>query len=454
MPIQSINPTTGELLRSFAPMTAGEIDSILTAALEAQSAWARTSFGERAHLMRRAAALLKERAADLAKIAALEMGKPLKDGVAEVNKCALACEHYADRAPEYLAVREVKTDASRSFVRFEPLGVVLAIMPWNFPFWQVFRFVAPNLMGANGGILKHASNVPQCALAIEAVLRDAGFPQNLFRAVLVESKDVAGLIADRRIAAVTLTGSDAAGRAVAEAAGKMLKPTVLELGGSDPFIVLKDADVKKAAEVAAIARTINSGQSCIAAKRFIVEAPVYEEFVAHFVASMKKFKVGDPLDPATDLGPQARRDLRDQLHRQVEATVSGGARCVLGGRIPPGPGAFYPCTVLTDVPPDSVAACQETFGPVGAVLRAADEEDAISLANRSQYGLGAAVWSSDPGVVDRVVPRIEAGSVFVNAFVKSDPRLPFGGVKSSGFGRELGEEGIRAFMNVKTVWVK
>lgn len=454
MPIQSINPATGELLASFAPMTAGELDAILTAAFEAQKAWARTPFAERSRLMRRAAALLRERAADLAKIAALEMGKPLKDGVAEVNKCALACEHYAEQAERYLAIREVRTDASRSFVRFDPLGVILAVMPWNFPFWQVFRFAAPNLMGGNGAVLKHASNVPQCALAIEALLRDAGFPKDLFRTVLVESKGVGGLISDPRIAAVTLTGSDAAGRAVAEAAGKMLKPTVLELGGSDPFIVLKDADVRQAAEAAAIARTINSGQSCIAAKRFIVEAPVYNEFVEGFVAAMKKLKVGDPLDPSTDLGPQARRDLRDQLHRQVEETVRAGARCVLGGRIPPGPGAYYPCTVLVDVPPDSVAAREETFGPVGAVLRAADEEEAVALANRSRYGLGASVWSRDPGVVDRIVPRIEAGSVFVNAFVRSDPRLPFGGIKNSGFGRELGEEGIRALMNVKTVWVR
>jgi succinate-semialdehyde dehydrogenase/glutarate-semialdehyde dehydrogenase len=454
MPIESLNPTTGERLATFPEMQADEVDGILSAAVRAQGEWARTPFARRASLMRRAGALLRERSGELARLMALEMGKPLKDGAAEVVKCAWVCEHYADHAEAYLTPREEKSDAGRSCVRFDPLGVILAVMPWNFPYWQVFRFIAPHLMAGNGGILKHASNVPQCALSIEKVMHDAGFPRDLFRTVLVGSKAVRRIILDDRIAAATITGSEPAGRSVAAAAGEALKPSVLELGGSDPFIVLADADVEEAARTAAVARTINAGQSCICAKRFIVEAPVYERFLEKLVAAMKVLRVGDPLDPATQLGPQARRELRDELHGQVEQAIAGGARPVLGCRLPDGPGAFYPPSVLADVPRDNVAAREELFGPVAAVLRAGSAEEAIAIANDSKFGLGAALWTRSPEQIERLVPLIEAGAVFVNGLVKSDPRLPFGGIKASGYGRELGLEGIRAFVNTKTVWIK
>jgi succinate-semialdehyde dehydrogenase/glutarate-semialdehyde dehydrogenase len=447
----SINPATGEEVGRFPMHTAGDVEKILAAARAAQKAWARVSIADRARPMAKAGALLKERADAYARVMALEMGKPLRDGVAEAQKCAAGCEHYAEHAAEYLAPREVKTDAGRSYVRFDPLGVVLAVMPWNFPFWQVFRFIAPNLMAGNGGLLKHASNVPQCALAIEAVMRDAGFPRDLFRTLMIGSKEVAGVIEDERVAAVTLTGSEPAGRSVGEHAGKVLKPVVLELGGSDPFIVLADADLKLAAETAAKARNINAGQSCIAAKRFIVVSTVYDQFLEHFTAAMKSVVVGDPMDPATGIGPQARRELRDDLHKQVQAAVRQGARVTLGGKVPEGPGAFYPPTILTGVKKGNVAYREEIFGPVAAVIRARDEADAIAIANDSRFGLGAALWTQNP---ERLVPQIEAGSVFVNGLVKSDPRLPFGGVKHSGVGRELAVEGIREFVNVKTVWIR
>jgi succinate-semialdehyde dehydrogenase/glutarate-semialdehyde dehydrogenase len=385
---------------------------------------------------------------------AVEMGKPLKDGAAEVTKCAWVCEYYAEQAEHHLAPRPEPSDAGRSYVRFDPLGVVLAVMPWNFPFWQVFRFIAPHLMAGNGGVLKHASNVPQNALAIERVMHDAGFPPALFRTVLVGAKRVRALILDDRIAAVTITGSEPAGRQVAAAAGEALKPSVMELGGSDPFIVLADADLEAAVKTASVARTINAGQSCICAKRFIVEAPVYDAFVAQLTATMKAVRMGDPTDPASDIGPQARRELRDELHGQVQQAIAEGARPVLGCEVPPGPGAFYPPSVLADVKPGTLAAREELFGPVAAVLKAKDADDAVAIANDSRFGLGASLWTRSAAQIERLVPRIEAGAVFVNGMVKSDPRLPFGGVKCSGFGRELGLEGIRAFVNVKTVWIK
>jgi succinate-semialdehyde dehydrogenase/glutarate-semialdehyde dehydrogenase len=450
----SINPATGDEVARFPMHTAGDIEKIIAAAKMAQKAWAQRPVAERARPMQKAAALLKERARDYARLMALEMGKPLRDGVAEAEKCAAACEHYADHAAEYLAPRDVKTDAGRSYVRFDPLGVVLAVMPWNFPFWQVFRFIAPNLVAGNGGLLKHASNVPQCALAIESVMRDAGFPRDLFRTLLIGSKEVAAVIEDARIAAVTLTGSEPAGRSVGEHAGKVLKPVVLELGGSDPFIVLADADLKLAAETAAKARNINAGQSCIAAKRFIVVSTVYDPFLEHFTAAMKDVTVGDPLDPKTGIGPQARRELRDDLHKQVQAAVRQGARVTLGGKVPEGPGAFYPPTILTGVKKGNIAYREEIFGPVAAVIRARDEADAIAIANDTRFGLGASLWTQSPATADRLVPQIEAGSVFVTGMVKSDPRLPFGGVKHSGVGRELSVEGIREFVNVKTVWMR
>jgi succinate-semialdehyde dehydrogenase/glutarate-semialdehyde dehydrogenase len=378
------------------------------------------------------------------------MGKPLRDGIAEAQKCALACDHFAEHAATYLAPREVATDGSRSLVRFDPLGVVLAIMPWNFPYWQVFRFIAPHLMAGNAGVLKHAGNVTGCAFAIEQIVRDAGFPADLFRVLLIDHDEVARCIADPRIAAVTLTGSERGGRAVAEAAGRALKPAVLELGGSDAFIVLADADVDKAARVAAAARTINAGQSCICAKRFIVERPVQRRFEEILTAELGKLRLGDPLAPDTDLGPLARHDLRETLHQQVTTAIAEGARLVLGGTLPKGKGAFYPPTVLTEVRPGHRVAREETFGPVAAVLAVADAEEAVSVANGTTFGLGASVWTRDAA---RMIPRLEAGSVFVNGMVKSDPRLPFGGIKASGFGRELSEEGIKAFTNVKTVWI-
>ena len=347
-----------------------------------------------------------------------------------------------------------QAEAAKSYVRFDPLGVVLAIMPWNFPFWQVFRFIAPHLMAGNGGLLKHASNVPQCALAIERVMHDAGFPEALFRTLLLGARRVRPLILDARIAAVTITGSEPAGRQVAAAAGEALKPSVMELGGSDPFIVLADADLDAAAKTAAVARTINAGQSCICAKRFIVEAPVYDAFLEKLTAAMKKLRMGNPTDSATDLGPQARRELRDELHAQVKQAIAEGARPLLGCEVPPGPGAFYPPSVLADVRPGTIAAREELFGPVAAVMRARDADEAVAMANDTRFGLGASLWTGSAAQVERLVPLIQAGAVFVNGMVKSDPRLPFGGVKSSGYGRELGLEGIRAFVNVKTVWVK
>jgi succinate-semialdehyde dehydrogenase / glutarate-semialdehyde dehydrogenase len=454
MAIESLNPATGERLATFPETPAAEVERILDAAVRAQREWARQPFAARAAPMRRVAAILRERAQELAKLAALEMGKPLKDGVGEVNKCAWVCEHDAEHAERYLTPREETSDGSRAYVRFDPLGVVLAVMPWNFPYWQVFRFIAPHLMAGNGGILKHASNVPQCALAIEKAMHDAGFPRDLFRTVLVGSKAIRPLIQDGRIAAVTITGSEPAGRDVAEAAGRALKPSVMELGGSDPFIVLADADVDEAAKVASVARTMNAGQSCICAKRFIVEKPVHDAFLARLTAAMQKVKMGDPLDPSTDIGPQARRELRDELHGQVKEAIRQGARPVLGCTLPEGKGAYYPPSILADVRPDNVAAKEEIFGPVAAVLSAASADEAVEIANASRFGLGASLWTRDPAKIERLVPLIEAGAVFVNGLVKSDPRLPFGGVKASGFGRELGVEGIRSFTNVKTVWIK
>jgi succinate-semialdehyde dehydrogenase/glutarate-semialdehyde dehydrogenase len=403
--------------------------------------------------MRQAAQVLRNGKGKYARTMALEMGKPIVQGEAEVEKCAWCCEYYAENAATFLAEQPRATEAARSYVRFDPLGPVLAIMPWNFPFWQVFRFAAPALMAGNAGILKHASNVPRCALEIEEIFREAGFPENLFRTVLVGSPAVSGMISDRHIHAVTLTGSDLAGSKVAEQAGREIKKTVLELGGSDPFIVLEDADISKAAKTAADARLINSGQSCIAAKRFIVVEGVAQAFTESFVSEMGSRAIGDPLDRRTQVGPQARDDLRAALHRQVEESVKRGAKLLLGGRVPEGPGAFYPPTVLDHVKPGAAAFDEETFGPVAALIHARDEAEAIRLANDSPYGLGASLWTENRGRAERIAAEIDAGCVFVNEQVKSDPRLPFGGIKRSGYGRELSEYGIREFVNIKSVWI-
>lgn len=454
MPFESVNPFTGERLATFPGMRPEEAARVLDLAAGAQREWARASFAERSAPMRKIAALLRERAPELARLMALEMGKPVRSGLAELAKSALVCEHFAARAEEYLAPRAEPADAGRSYVRFDPLGVLLAVMPWNFPYYQVFRFAAAQLMAGNGAVVKHAPNVPQCTLSIEELFREAGFPRDLLRALLVEPDEAVALIADPRIAAVTITGGEVAGRRVAEAAGRALKPAVLELGGSDAFVVLADADLPEAARVGVESRTRNAGQACVNAKRFVVESRVHDAFVGELVAGMKALRAGDPLDPATELGPLAHRGVRDTLHRQVREAIAQGASPVLGCAVPPGPGAFYPPSVLAGVTPGNVAAREELFGPVAAVMRAGDADEAVALANASRYGLGAALWTRDPAAVERLVPRLEAGTVVVNGLVRSDPRLPFGGIKDSGYGRDLGVEGIRAFVNVKSVSIR
>src|SRR5438874_3723434 len=451
--INAVNPATQEVVASFDAFGPDEVEMAVAEAHDAFLEWRGRPIAERAVPMRALAALLRERSDRYARLATLEMGKPIVEAKAEIEKCAFGADHFAQNAARYLADEEIRANARRSIVAFQPLGVVLAVMPWNFPFWQVIRFAAPALMAGNAAVLKHASNVPGCALAIESVFRDAGFPRGLFATVLVGSSAVAGLIADRRVVAATLTGSDHAGSKVAEQAGRELKKTVLELGGSDPFIVLPDADLAATAKMAAEARLVNSGQSCIAAKRFIVVEGVADQFIRRFVEELRARRVGDPLSRDTQVGPQARVDLRDALHRQVEESVRRGARLLLGGEIPPGKGAFYPPTLLSEVSEGMAAFDEETFGPVAAVIRAKDDADAMRLANRSQFGLGASVWTQDRTRAERLAAQIESGSVFVNGIVKSDPRVPFGGIKRSGYGRELSEYGIREFVNIKTVWI-
>lgn len=454
MAIESINPATGEKLETYAQMSAAAVDGIIGKAHEAFLAWRGTSFEERAQHLREAAKIMRAKSDTWGRLMAREMGKPLRDGIAEAQKCAACCEFFADNAARLLAREPADTEARASFVTFNPLGVVLAVMPWNFPFWQVFRFAAPALMAGNAAVLKHASNVPGCALAIEQILREAGMPEHLFRTLLIGNAQVDAAIGHPLVRAVTLTGSGPAGSAVARKAGELLKKTVLELGGSDPYLVLEDADLELAASVCTKGRLVNGGQSCIAAKRFIVVEPVRREFEQRFVQKMKAVRQGDPLDMATEIGPLARHDLRDALHRQVEESVQRGARCLLGGQVPEGPGAYYPPTVLTDVAKGMPAYGEELFGPVAAVIPVRDEAQAIAVANDSSFGLGAAVITRDLARGERIAAEsIEAGCVFVNDAVRSDPRLPFGGVKDSGYGRELSGYGIKEFVNIKTVWV-
>ena len=451
------NPATGEPLAEYAVLPDDQIDAALDRADDAQRAWAALPIEERAVVLRRVAAILREEIGDLALLVTREMGKPLVEARAEVEKCATTCDYYADNAAGFLADEPVATSADRSWISYEPVGVVLAVMPWNFPLWQVLRFAAPALMAGNAALLKHSPNTTGCAVAVQRIVTAAGAPEGLFGALVVAEADVPAvtqrLIADPRIGAVTITGSERAGRAVGSAAGDAIKKSVLELGGSDAFVVLADADLPRVAALAARGRLMNAGQSCISPKRLIVDAAVAEEFTRLLVAEVEALVVGDPEAPGTHVGPMARADLRDGVHRQVEASVAAGARLLTGGHPLPGPGCFYAPTVLTDVVPGVPAYDEEVFGPVAAVLVAQDEDDAVRIADDTRFGLGASVWTGDPARGVAVARRIRSGAAFVNALVASDARMPFGGTRASGYGRELAAAGIREFVNVRTWWV-
>ena len=455
MAIATINPATGQLVKAFEPLTDSQIEAKLQLAAATFPAFRKLTFAERAVMMNKAASILESDKEDLGRLMTLEMGKTFRSAVDEAVKCAWACRYYADNAEAFLADEEVATNAKRSYVKYQPMGVILAIMPWNFPFWQVFRFIAPGLMAGNVGLLKHASNVPQCALKIEEILQRAGFPEGAFQTLLIGAKQVDAILSDPRVAAATLTGSEGAGVEVGVSAARRIKKVVLELGGSDPFIVMQSADVALAADTAVKARVINNGQSCIAAKRFIVAENIADQFESAFVAKMKALKVGDPMDAATELGPLATADAVTSLQADVDATVKAGARVLTGGKPVDGPGSFYAPTVLTDIPKDSPGYKEELFGPVASIFRVPDTDEAIRLANDSRFGLGASAWTNDAAERDRFANEIDAGMVFINKMVVSDPRMPFGGVKWSGHGRELGGvHGIREFTNIKTVWVE
>jgi len=453
MPIATINPATGETLKTFETLTEQQLEEKLARAANTFRSYRHTPFADREVRMLRAAEILEAEKQKFARLMTIEMGKPIKGAVQEVEKCALVCRYYAENAKRHLADEVVETNARRSYIHFQPLGPVLAVMPWNFPFWQVFRFAAPALMAGNVGLLKHSSNVPQCALAIEEIFVRAGFPEGAFQTLLIGSDAVERLIKDPRVIAATLTGSEPAGRSVAGIAGKEIKKTVLELGGSDPFIVMPTAQMELAVTTAVKARTINSGQSCIAAKRFIVSSAIYAEFERRFIAQMKDLRVGDPLKESTDIGPLATEQILKDVDDQVKTSVAAGAHILTGGKRIERGGNFYEPTVLANIPLNSPAYCEEVFGPVALLFRVNSVDDAIALANNTTFGLGAAAWTNDAQERDRFIEELEAGCVFINGMVASDPRLPFGGIKNSGYGRELGEFGIREFVNVKSVWI-
>jgi succinate-semialdehyde dehydrogenase/glutarate-semialdehyde dehydrogenase len=453
MAIATVNPATGETLKTFAPLGDGEIEEKLQRAVHAAAVNRNRSFAERAVRMRRAAEVLDRRQDEFGRLMTVEMGKPIKSAIAEVNKCALVCRYYAEHAERFLSDEHVKTEAEDTFVRYEPLGPVLAVMPWNFPFWQVFRFAAPALMAGNVGLLKHASNVPQSALAIEEIFRQAGFVDGEFQTLLITADQVQKIVEDERVKATTLTGSEPAGSKVGSAAAGRVKKSVLELGGSDPFVVMPSADLDEAVTTGVRARVINNGQSCIAAKRFIIHEAIADEFEKRFVAAMKALKIGDPLVESTDIGPLATPQIVEDVEAQVERSIKAGAKLLSGGKRIGGRGNFYAPTVLSNVPRNAPAACEEIFGPVAALFRVRDTDEAIAVANGTTFGLGASVWTRNRQEAARFIDRIESGQVFVNAMVASDPRVPFGGVKHSGFGRELGVHGIREFVNIKTVWI-
>ena len=453
MGIASINPATGETLKTFEALTNDQIETKLQLAADTFKNYRHTSFEQRAEIMSKAADILESEKRQLGTIMTTEMGKPLKAAIAEAEKCALVCRYYAENAQKHLADQLVETNAAKSYVRFQPLGPVLAVMPWNFPFWQVFRFAAPALMAGNVGLLKHASNVPQCALAIEDVFRRAGFPEGTFQTLLIGSEAVEAILIDTRVVAATLTGSEPAGRSVAAASGKQIKKTVLELGGSDPFIVMPTANLDKAVETAVKARTINNGQSCIAAKRFIIAKDIYDEFSEKFVQDMQGLKIGDPMEETTDIGPLATPQILNDLAEQVQKAIDSGARVLTGGHRPDRPGNFYEPTVLDNIDLSTPVSCEEIFGPVAMLFRADNLDEAISIANATSFGLGSAAWTNDTSEQSRFIDELDAGSVFINGMVASDPRLPFGGIKNSGYGRELAEFGIREFVNIKTVWI-
>ena len=454
MEIQTINPVDNQLVESFVEYTSHQVVEIIENAHSEFLNWREKSFSERSALMLNVANVLRSNKKKWAEIMTIEMGKPILQAIGEVEKCAWVCEYYAENAQSFLSEEIIQTDASKSYVRFDPIGIVLAVMPWNYPFWQVFRFAAPALMAGNVAILKHASNVPMSALAIEEVFKEAGFPKNVFSTLLIGSKQVEYVIKNPFVKAVTLTGSEPAGKAIASSSGKALKKTVMELGGSDPFIILKDANIEEAIEVGVTARILNNGQSCIAAKRFIMEEEIADEFETGFVQRMKKLVIGDPIDPKTELGPIAREDLLEELDWQVKETVKHGAKILTGGERVDREGAFYQPTVLSNVKKGMLAYSEELFGPVAIMIRAKNEAEAIDIANDTPFGLGASIWTEDIRKAEILTRQIDSGAVFINGMVKSDPRMPFGGIKTSGYGRELSHYGIKEFVNIKSVWVK